>query len=546
MTSPASQEYCLKWNNHRTTILSVMDTLLEEESLVDVTLSTDGQFIRAHRVILSACSPYFRTLFKSTFLNDKHPVIVLKDVDFDNLKCLVEYMYKGEANVPQHMLSSFIQTAESLQIRGLAEGASKQKLEQVAELNQAASVSAAGSSPVAAAATATATGGPHLNIPSIPITPQINNASHFKQEPANGKKGMDPISGGILAARLAKMVDNPPMQMFDFHEQLAMAARQASALVPPPMKKPRKVPATVSLPGVPVTSSPIKSPDINGSLTAVSAGGTVINTKAELSIKKDLLAKNSRMSPKSTNIMAPSPLTAPNNNYESDSDVLKIDEDRDNGKENKENSEGKDDDITEMDTKENGIDSEEEAMSNKELAERAVGFINPWTGEEIPGIAQDDDDSLTGVGPVFPSMDSSLPSLTRLDISGADERASSAAALTADNNRDPLTNKYSCSRCGRSYLHQATLVRHQRYECGISASYPCQLCGRKFKRRDVLKGHMEKCMNKSNLTPANSPMLTSSSPLLTSTSPLRASSSPLAPPAAQPITSMSPYSGVMQ
>jgi hypothetical protein len=54
------QEFCLKWNNHRSTILSVMDTLLEEESLVDVTLSADGQFIRAHRVILSACSPYFR------------------------------------------------------------------------------------------------------------------------------------------------------------------------------------------------------------------------------------------------------------------------------------------------------------------------------------------------------------------------------------------------------------------------------------------------------------------------------------------------------
>eukprot|EP00095_Tigriopus_kingsejongensis_P004752 snap_masked-scaffold510_size151595-processed-gene-0.5 protein:Tk04752 transcript:snap_masked-scaffold510_size151595-processed-gene-0.5-mRNA-1 annotation:"hypothetical protein DAPPUDRAFT_257105" len=63
--------------------------------------------------------------------------------------------------------------------------------------------------------------------------------------------------------------------------------------------------------------------------------------------------------------------------------------------------------------------------------------------------------------------------------------------------RDPNTNKYACNRCGRSYLHQATLVRHQRYECGISASYPCSLCGRKFKRRDVLKGHMEKCVNKS-------------------------------------------------
>ena len=54
------QQYCLKWNNHRSTLFSVFDNLLEEESLVDVTLSADGEFIRAHRVILSACSPYFR------------------------------------------------------------------------------------------------------------------------------------------------------------------------------------------------------------------------------------------------------------------------------------------------------------------------------------------------------------------------------------------------------------------------------------------------------------------------------------------------------
>ena len=95
-------------------------------------------------------------------------------------------------------------------------------------------------------------------------------------------------------------------------------------------------------------------------------------------------------------------------------------------------------------------------------------------------------------GPIFPSlMDQS--SLSRSDI--VDEKPQ-----IPESPRDPATNKYSCSRCGRSYLHQATLVRHQRYECGITASYPCQLCGRKFKRRDVLKGHMEKCMSKSNVS----------------------------------------------
>lgn len=498
------QEFCLKWNNHRTTILSVMDALLEEESLVDVTLSADGQFIRAHRVILSACSPYFRQLFKSSFLNDKHPVIIMKDVDFDNLKCLVEYMYKGEANVPQQMLPSFIQTAESLQVRGLAEGASKQKLEQVAELNNVS---------------------PHLSIPTVPITPQIPQQFNMKQE--NSKKNQqEPSPGGILAARLAKMVENPPMQMFDFHEQLALAARNHTGIVPPPMKKPRKTP---------VTSSPVKT-DSNG-------------LKQEISVKKDLLAKNVRLSPKTSNIMAPSTvstmvssLSLTNNNDESDSDVLKIDEDGDYAKENKENNddkEGSDDDIAEVEN-ENGLDDSEEeiAMGNKEMAERTgngVGFINPWTGEEMPGMAisDHDEDSLHGDGPIFPSlMDQS--GLSRADL--VDEKPN------MNDSRDPMTNKYSCTRCGRSYLHQATLVRHQRYECGISASYPCQLCGRKFKRRDVLKGHMEKCMNKSNVSspsaPSSVPNLSMSIPSVPNMSSMSSMSSISAMPSIASISSL--------
>ena len=109
---------------------------------------------------------------------------------------------------------------------------------------------------------------------------------------------------------------------------------------------------------------------------------------------------------------------------------------------------------------------------------------------------------VSGEGPFFPSlMDQS--GLARSDL--VEEKPPASGAGGDSGPRDPATNKYSCGRCGRSYLHQATLVRHQRYECGITASYPCQLCGRKFKRRDVLKGHMEKCMSKSAASsPANS------------------------------------------
>ena len=54
------QQYCLKWNNHNSTLLSVFDHLLEEESLVDCTLYAEGNCLKAHKIILSACSPYLR------------------------------------------------------------------------------------------------------------------------------------------------------------------------------------------------------------------------------------------------------------------------------------------------------------------------------------------------------------------------------------------------------------------------------------------------------------------------------------------------------
>ena len=58
-----SQQYCLKWNNYQTSLSSSFKDLLNNESFVDCTLTCGqpgGQTINAHRVVLSACSPYFR------------------------------------------------------------------------------------------------------------------------------------------------------------------------------------------------------------------------------------------------------------------------------------------------------------------------------------------------------------------------------------------------------------------------------------------------------------------------------------------------------
>lgn len=52
------QQFCLRWNNHQNTLISVFDSFLESETLVDCTLAAEGQYLKAHKVVLMACSPY--------------------------------------------------------------------------------------------------------------------------------------------------------------------------------------------------------------------------------------------------------------------------------------------------------------------------------------------------------------------------------------------------------------------------------------------------------------------------------------------------------
>ncbi|GJQ87947.1 hypothetical protein Trydic_g12877 [Trypoxylus dichotomus] len=85
---------------------------------VDVTLSCEGKKIKAHRVILSACSAYFYDILKDNPCN--HPTVVLRDIKYSNVNYLLKFMYCGEVQVPTEHFSSFLQTAELLQISGLS------------------------------------------------------------------------------------------------------------------------------------------------------------------------------------------------------------------------------------------------------------------------------------------------------------------------------------------------------------------------------------------------------------------------------------------
>jgi hypothetical protein len=52
---------------------------------------------------------------------DKHPIFILKDVKFQELRAMMDYMYRGEVNISQDQLAALLKAAESLQIKGLSD-----------------------------------------------------------------------------------------------------------------------------------------------------------------------------------------------------------------------------------------------------------------------------------------------------------------------------------------------------------------------------------------------------------------------------------------
>ncbi|XP_044756238.1 modifier of mdg4-like isoform X4 [Coccinella septempunctata] len=113
----ASEQFSLCWDNFHKNMSSGMNSLLENEDLVDVTLAVEGKYLKAHKMVLSVCSPYFKELFKTNPC--KHPIVFMKDVSYVALSDLLQFMYQGEVQVSQENLTTFIKTAEALQIKGL-------------------------------------------------------------------------------------------------------------------------------------------------------------------------------------------------------------------------------------------------------------------------------------------------------------------------------------------------------------------------------------------------------------------------------------------
>jgi len=118
----SSEKFCLRWNDFESNISVAFRELREDKDFFDVTLACEDNQLSAHKVILSACSPFFRNILRRN--PHQHPLLYLRGVKHSDLQSVLNFMYHGEVNVAQEELNSFLAVAEDLKVKGLTQNSS--------------------------------------------------------------------------------------------------------------------------------------------------------------------------------------------------------------------------------------------------------------------------------------------------------------------------------------------------------------------------------------------------------------------------------------
>lgn len=115
-----AERFSLKWNDFGTNASKAFGVLRNEDFLQDVTLvGEDNHQLAAHKLVLSACSDYFKTIFKTN--KHTHPLICLEGISSSDISNILDYMYNGEVKIFQDDLDRFLAVAQRFKLEGLGE-----------------------------------------------------------------------------------------------------------------------------------------------------------------------------------------------------------------------------------------------------------------------------------------------------------------------------------------------------------------------------------------------------------------------------------------
>ena len=116
------EKFAFKWHTYTDHLRGMMKEMMTSEDFADVTLvSDDKKIIKAHRNILSTCSPVFKDILY-TQTQSNHPVIYLRGIQYSEIESILQFMYLGEAKFYEERMNEFLFVVKNLEIKELSNG----------------------------------------------------------------------------------------------------------------------------------------------------------------------------------------------------------------------------------------------------------------------------------------------------------------------------------------------------------------------------------------------------------------------------------------
>ena len=116
-----AEKYTLNWHTFSEHLKLMFKDLYQEGRYTDVTLVSDDQTqFKAHKIVLSACSPVFKKIIDSN--PSQHPLIYLRGIQSYEMESILQFMYLGEGKFYHERMREFIKVAQDLEVKEISDG----------------------------------------------------------------------------------------------------------------------------------------------------------------------------------------------------------------------------------------------------------------------------------------------------------------------------------------------------------------------------------------------------------------------------------------
>ena len=120
-----ADKYTLKWHTFSKHLQSMFKDVYQEGRYTDVTLVSDDQTqFKAHKIVLSACSPVFKKIIDSN--PSQHPLIYLRGIQSYEMESILQFMYLGEGKFYQERMREFVKVAKDLEVKEIYDSFGRQ------------------------------------------------------------------------------------------------------------------------------------------------------------------------------------------------------------------------------------------------------------------------------------------------------------------------------------------------------------------------------------------------------------------------------------